>query len=273
MSKATGEQTNGAAALMLTAPEDELPSLAARMGKELDVIGAYYCRREGLDHNTADHHAAQAREFAPRDMQWYHLSAVAYKDAEAGAALWAQIKGSAAQELRSGIRAWEAIAPPDSTPHDRARFLEMRRAFMEDWKPSGAIEGTMIDQIAQQLTLQFYWQEKLTQRTCHQAAQDLRDREKLNAREQQLRWGEWIPERVSEKDMIEQAAACVERCNRMYVRLIRTLRDLRRVRVTIQGAGQVNIADKQVNTATGGKAPAKKRRTKGGPSGVPRMAG
>ena len=47
----------------------------------------------------------------------------------------------------------------------------------------------------------------------------------------------------------------VDRFNRIFLRTLRALRDLRRYSpsVTIQNAGQVNIAQQQTNTATLGE--------------------
>ena len=52
-------------------------------------------------------------------------------------------------------------------------------------------------------------------------------------------------------EAIEQAAM-VDRFNRLFLRTLRQLRDLRRYApaVTIQNAGQVNIGQQQVNVAS-----------------------
>ena len=50
---------------------------------------------------------------------------------------------------------------------------------------------------------------------------------------------------------MEQAAAMVDRFNRLLLRTLRALRDLRRYgpSVTVQNAAQVNIGGQQVNMA------------------------
>ena len=61
----------------------------------------------------------------------------------------------------------------------------------------------------------------------------------------------WLPPRVTEAEAIEQAMGMAERWNRMFLRTLRALRDLRRYAATvmIQNAGQVNIGGQQVNVA------------------------
>jgi hypothetical protein len=63
--------------------------------------------------------------------------------------------------------------------------------------------------------------------------------------------GRWQPPRLSSNAAIEQAAAIADRFNRLVLRTLRQLRDLRRYTpaVTIQTAGQVNIGTQQVNMA------------------------
>ena len=43
----------------------------------------------------------------------------------------------------------------------------------------------------------------------------------------------------------------VDRFNRKFLRQLRALRDMRRFSVVVNGAGQVNIGEKQVNVASG----------------------
>jgi hypothetical protein len=50
---------------------------------------------------------------------------------------------------------------------------------------------------------------------------------------------------------VDQAGAMVDRFNRIFLRTLRALRDLRRYAppVIVQNAGQVNVASQQVNLA------------------------
>jgi hypothetical protein len=63
--------------------------------------------------------------------------------------------------------------------------------------------------------------------------------------------GTWTAPTVSDAEAVEQAAAMVDRFNRICLRTLRALLDLRRVEptVVVQNAGQVNVAGQQVNVA------------------------
>jgi hypothetical protein len=61
---------------------------------------------------------------------------------------------------------------------------------------------------------------------------------------------EWQPSKVSVAEAMEQSAAMMDRFNRLFLRTLRALRDLRRYPVIVQNAQQVNVADRQVNVAT-----------------------
>jgi hypothetical protein len=64
--------------------------------------------------------------------------------------------------------------------------------------------------------------------------------------------GKWTPPRVSEAEAIDQAAAMMDRFNRIFLRTLRALRDLRRyspATVVVQNAGQVNVGSQQLNMA------------------------
>lgn len=67
--------------------------------------------------------------------------------------------------------------------------------------------------------------------------------------------GEWQRPRLDVSDAIEEAARMVDRFNRMVLRTLRALRDLRRYtpNVIVQNAGQVNVAEQQVNVVAEGR--------------------
>ena len=61
----------------------------------------------------------------------------------------------------------------------------------------------------------------------------------------------WLPERQSDAEAMEMSAGMVDRFNKLYIRTLRALRDLRRMspNITVQNAGQVNVGSQQVNVA------------------------
>jgi hypothetical protein len=130
-----------------------------------------------------------------------------------------------------------------------ARYLGVRESFIDDWDPKGGIEVAMIDMLAQSYFQWQYWLEQTVKRS--------ETREKLEhpeysqwmaKREKELRAmgyteGEWARPYVSEQQAIEHAVQMADRFNRMFMRTLRQLRDLRRYSpVTINNPNQVNIA-------------------------------
>jgi hypothetical protein len=61
---------------------------------------------------------------------------------------------------------------------------------------------------------------------------------------------QYEPPRISSAEAVEEAAAMAERFHRLFVRAVRTLRELRRFTpsVVVQNAGQVNVGAQQVNS-------------------------
>jgi hypothetical protein len=136
---------------------------------------------------------------------------LADSDPDLVAKRWEEIKRAALDELRSGHRAAKAMDGHESHCWQRAQFLAVRNDFIEAWQPRNGVERQLIDNLAQA-------------QTCW------------------LRWI-WEPPRVGEVEANEQAAAMVDRFNRIFLRTLRALRDLRRYAgpVIVQNAGQVNV--------------------------------
>lgn len=192
---------------------------------------------------------AMEAETIPADkLAWRHLAAVEREQGcDAALSAWEDVKQSAREELASGHRAAMVMEGSDAMPIDRARFLVLRELFASEWKPVNGIEFSLVDQMTQAATAQSYWTERLTMRTMQEAAEDLRYRQELSKDEQMYRFGEWLPPRLSTSEAMQEAMGMVDRWNRVFLRCLRQLRDLRRFNVVIQNAGQVNVGQQQVN--------------------------
>jgi hypothetical protein len=61
----------------------------------------------------------------------------------------------------------------------------------------------------------------------------------------------WETPRVTDMQAIDQAAQMVDRFNRIFMRTLRTLKDMRRHAPTmvVQKVGQMNVAEQQFNVA------------------------
>jgi hypothetical protein len=68
-------------------------------------------------------------------------------------------------------------------------------------------------------------------------------------REEEARW---VPPRQSDADPLEQSAAMMERFNRIFLRTLRALCEMRghSSPVIVQNGGQMNVAQQQVNLNT-----------------------
>jgi hypothetical protein len=186
-----------------------------------------------------------------REVSWHDLSTLVKHDQEAAYRRWQEIKNEAQLDLTSGQWAYTAIEPYTAGPWDRAQFVAIRQSLIDAWQPANGIELALIDQMAQAQTLMFHWQKQMSM----SLAADTINRERPVNKGQV-----WQPPQVSSYDGAEQAAAMIDRFNRLFLRTLRHLRDLRRYApaVTIQTAGQVNIGGAQVNVTSGpSKAQAK----------------
>ena len=165
--------------------------------------------------------------------------------------LWEQIKVEARKEFESGHSAANTVLPPGLTREawQVARYLGVRESFISEWKPRGGIEISLIDMLAQTWFQWQYWLEQSILRAQTEPRREHRDYREWKARMEEQRAsdssgeGYWFQPYVSEQEALDHAVQMVDRWNRMYVRTLRQLRDLRRFSpVTINNAKQVNIA-------------------------------
>jgi hypothetical protein len=140
-------------------------------------------------------------------------------------------------------------------PWKRARYLAIRDSFVEEWQPRGGIELAMIEMMAQAFSDYLFWGEKVHERSTTDAKFLYSSEEERRVAEAR---GHWLPPRVSEQNAIEHAMQMMDRYNRLFLRTLRQLRDLRRysVPITINNPRQVNIAadgGQQLNTLNRGE--------------------
>jgi hypothetical protein len=242
---------------MNAAPEplsnSEAGPLAREMVAGLREMVASYEQEEGLStpEAVALVRGAQldaedrALQGPPWQVAWPDLEGLLQRDPAKFQQRWEEIKAAARQELSSGHRASQPIEMHGSTPWDRARFLALRQELADGWQPRNGVEQQLIDMMAQAQTASEYWLDRLMSKAAREAATEraaLRDKD--------------APEpRVAGFQAVEQAGAMVDRFNRVFLRTLRALRDLRRgpQPVFVQNAGQVNVARQQVNVNAGGE--------------------
>jgi hypothetical protein len=186
-----------------------------------------------------DHYVERVLTCPPEEVSWHNLNALAGRDPARALERWEEVKRAARGELRSGYRAARALEGCESQCRRRAQFLAVRAELSDAWRPRNAAEQHLVDQMAQCQELIWRWQETLTAYT-------------------EVSFRGWPrpaaegPPRLSDADALERAVAMVERFHRMYLRSLQALQALRRrPALVVRSAGQVNIAQQQVNVARG----------------------
>jgi hypothetical protein len=175
-----------------------------------------------------------ALDAAPEDVTWTAMGRL--EDVQPGsfATLWERIKEYARDELESGQRA-ALVATGEQQPLARARFLVLREKYIREWEPRNVLENQMIDAICQAQTIREYWMRLATSRVAVECEIE-RYWVEVNGKRSEKR----IDGSESARDAREEA----ERWDRVFIRAVRALRDLRRysMPVTINNPQQVNIA-------------------------------
>jgi hypothetical protein len=232
------------------ATREDVGSLVREMGKAhaemLSFIVEQYRETveaaDGKLRKTDEERLDSALRRVPSHLSWFDLSTIAGHSPEQAMETWGRVLAEASDELESGHRAARAMDHL-SGPWDRAQFLAIRESFVDEWQPRGGVELALVDQMATAHAQYLFWLERLNVEGVTRAL--------LPANYgRQKRLSE--PPRLSSAEAVEEAAAMAERFQRLFVRAVRTLRDLRRFTpsVVVQNAGQVNVAHQQVNSTS-----------------------
>ncbi len=176
----------------------------------------------------------------PDQVTFSALSDLVQQDPGGAQAAWERVKQAARDELAAGHRA-ALVVEFQSNAWQRAQFLAIRAAFLEQWQPANGGERLLVDMLAQTYAQYLAWTHQLI--VYSEAEHARHDPSHPDAR--------FEPPRVSRVEAIEQAAAMVDCFNRLFLRTLRQLRDLRRYsqQIVIHQPGQVNIGQQQVNAA------------------------
>ena len=176
-----------------------------------------------------------------KEIGWDDLHNIANVDHSRAVGFWEGIKKAAADYVSSGMFACDTLGSGNN-PWERAQFISIRKMFFDDWKPTGAIEVGMIEMLAQSFISYHHW----LSRANSMAAREYEASENPRTL-QKNRYGErptWDAPRLDAAEAIDRALALADRFNRLFLRTLRQMRDLRRysVPVTINNPKQVNIA-------------------------------
>jgi hypothetical protein len=192
----------------------------------------------------------------PDLLDFTDLALLEKADPALAAEVWQRVREAARRDLEAGHHAARRVEDPEVRPYDRAAFLVLREALVAEWKPRGATEMLLIDGLTQAFMMRNGWlwksldyedpvsdhPEPRPGEKPHQRA----NRERLE--EHCRRMEAMLPPRITAMEATDRATAMVERWDRMIIRTVRALRDLRKQTVVIENHGQVNVAElQQVN--------------------------
>lgn len=185
--------------------------------------------------------AEQLRQAPSDQISWNRFGLVMEQEPETALEVWERVKAEAAYELATGYRAARALEY-SSSPWTRAQFVAIRNALISAWQPRDGLEQMLVDTLAQCQTLFWSWLE------IHQMQVALESQEEDYKAKKE---GYWLPPRISRAEAIDESATMAERWNRLFVRTLRALRDLRRYgpSVLVNQGGQVNIGAQQTNVS------------------------
>lgn len=164
---------------------------------------------------------------------------------------WEMTKDEGRREFESGHLAANITFPEGYMKGmwNIARYLGVRESFVDDWKPQGGIEVAMIDMLAQSWFQWQFWLEQTVKRSqtrekeLHPEYSRWLAQRNMELKAYGITDGYWNRAYVSEQQAIEHAVQMADRFNRIFMRTLRQLRDLRRYSpVTINNPNQVNIA-------------------------------
>src|SRR5258708_5378125 len=151
-------------------------------------------------------------------MQACRKDTIARSDPAKAEQRWEEMKRAALDELQTGHRAARAVEIDDNA-WQRAQFLALREDLAAEWQPRNGIERQLIDAMAQAQVVALFWTHRLI---AYMSLERFRD-ERLRLEE-----AKWQAPRQSDADAIQQAAEMVDRFNRIFLRTLRALCDLRR---------------------------------------------
>jgi hypothetical protein len=178
--------------------------------------------------------AEQARKAPAQVVTWEEIGALAEVDNAAALAKWGEVKQTARDELTSGFRSAD-IAGENISPFDRARFIALLDQLEDGWQPRNGVECSLVEMLAQTLSLYQYWTQIAHARAVGCAEE---------TREEGRKTGYWPRLLQDTADAIEQAQRLADGYHRQYMRTLRQMRDLRRYTppVIVNNGGQVNVA-------------------------------
>lgn len=224
----------------------EAESLRSRLMAAERKLGAPDFETVGDDEGAANF-ADRALRKAPTDVDWWEMRAVRKAHgADAELRLWEGIHGTAVADLETGMRAAKVVEQSQlDKPADLARFMALRLSLVEEWKPRPGVETMLVDMLCQAQAAYELWMSR------HVTMVKTPSLSEPDGMEGSLAYGGWVQTRLTDAECEQHTFGMATRWQNQILRIVRALRDLRRMSpIIVQNAGQVNVAEQQVNVAT-----------------------
>jgi hypothetical protein len=152
--------------------------------------------------------------------------------------LWRTVRLAARDEFGSGHYGARAFVSADHRHEawSRAQYLAIRDGLIEEWRPRGASEFILIDQMTQAYVMQLHWTEEAMRRSQGEprvesgAFNEWKRRRQEEAKVHQWGKGDWDIPYQHEAEAVEQAFRLVELCAKSFQRAARQLANIRLVK-------------------------------------------
>ena len=184
-------------------------------------------------------HAIEHLRGTPVDrISWHDLGAALEEDFEKATLCMQTVFDAAEDHIKAGVYAGSALH--NELPFEKAQFSYIRSAFIDEWQPRGGIEASLVDTLAQCYAAWQYWLGRSFSVARHEDSIIVQKKRNKTAYEE----GGWQAPRLTAAEYLDHTTQMADRFNRMFLRILRQMRDLRRYAspVIVQNAGQVNIA-------------------------------
>jgi hypothetical protein len=137
---------------------------------------------EVMDGPEAEDYYRQITSMSVKSISWLSIDRLFRYNPEAAQALWEDLKEQADKDFKSGhfaARAFES-AELQQDPWKRAQFIAVRDSFVEQFKPQGGIDYSMIDMLAVSFTFWMHWTQVHNERATTDPTKLLTDVERLS---------------------------------------------------------------------------------------------
>ncbi|HSI74146.1 MAG TPA: hypothetical protein VK934_13295 [Fimbriimonas sp.] len=206
-------------------------------------------KREGWDDHVARCIKKRLEEIDRAEVQnlsWSDLDTLAEHQPGMESTRFERLRCEVEEALASGMDAARLVSGYQQMgPADMLKFLQIHRGVTEEWRPAGPTEQGIVDMLVQTRWMYERWMkthaEQLTGECLSLSPSD----------EEKKKYGRWFPPRVRDMEALDHSMNTALRFQNQYIKLVRALRDLRRYAPTMTiHAGQVNVANQQVNLAS-----------------------